>query len=309
MGTLNHLSLGWLSPALSYLMACAGAALGLRCTLRGLAASGAARRNWLVTAAAAIGSGIWTMHFVAMFGFTVDGTELRYDVPLTVLSLAVAVLVTGLGLTVVCYGGHRGLPLLAGGVTTGLGVAAMHYLGMAAVRMHAGLRYDAGTVALSVLVAVGAATAALWAAVTVRNGYAAGAAALAMGLAVSCMHYTGMAAVHVRLEPIRTALGGASAVEFVFPLAVGLGSSLFLASAFVALSPTAQERAGYREAGELGIEELPAAVARPEPGPQEIAFPGVGAADGPVYGLGDGSGAGPGVGAERHDPERHDRVA
>ncbi|MFF2116576.1 MHYT domain-containing protein [Kitasatospora sp. NPDC058184] len=276
MGTINHLSFGWLTPALSYLMACAGAALGLRCTLRGLAASGPARRNWLVTAAAAIGSGIWTMHFVAMFGFTVDGTELRYNVPLTVLSLVVAVLVTGLGLTVACYGRHRGLSLLSGGVTTGLGVAAMHYLGMAALRMHGGLHYDAGTVALSVLVAVGAATAALWAAVTIRNVYAAAAAAMAMGLAVSCMHYTGMAAVHVRLEPTRTGLGGVSPMEFVFPLAVGLGSFLFLASAFVALSPTAQERAGYREAGELATEDLPAGPPYPEspypePARQELA--------------------------------------
>nr|BFD94468.1 MHYT domain-containing protein [Kitasatospora sp. Xyl93] len=271
MGTLNHLSLGWLTPVLSYLMACAGAALGLRCTLRGLAASGPARRNWLITAAAAIGSGIWTMHFVAMFGFTVDGTELRDNVPLTVLSLVVAVLVTGLGLTVVCYGRHRGLALLSGGVTTGLGVAAMHYLGMAALRMHGGLHYDAGTVALSVLVAVGAATAALWAAVTIRNVYAAAAAAMAMGLAVSCMHYIGMAAVHVRLEPTRTGLGGVSPMEFVFPLAVGLGSFLFLASAFVALSPTAQERAGYRQLGGLGAEEPPAAAQHPEPAWREPA--------------------------------------
>lgn len=78
MGTLNPLSLGWLTPALSYLTACTGAALGLRCALRGPAASGAARRNRPVTAAAAIGSGIWTVHVVAMLGFTVDGTELRY---------------------------------------------------------------------------------------------------------------------------------------------------------------------------------------------------------------------------------------
>ncbi|MET8545499.1 MHYT domain-containing protein [Kitasatospora sp. NPDC004799] len=292
MGTLNHLSLGWLTPALSYLMACAGAALGLRCTLRGLAASGPARRNWLITAAAAIGSGIWTMHFVAMFGFTVDGTELRYNVPLTVLSLLVAVLVTGLGLTVVCYGRHRGLSLLSGGVTTGLGVAAMHYLGMAALRLHGGLHYDAGTVALSVLVAVGAATAALWAAVTIRNVYAAVAAAMGMGLAVSCMHYIGMAAVHVRLDPTRTGLGGVSPMDFVFPLAVGLGSFLFLASAFVALSPTAQERAGYRAAGELAVEEFPAASPDAEPA-------GAGRAS---------AGAGP-YGTGPYDAGRHDRAA
>ncbi|MFD8080214.1 MHYT domain-containing protein [Kitasatospora sp. NPDC059722] len=261
MGSVNHLGSGWLTPTLSYVLACAGAALGLRCTLRGLAATGVARRNRLLTAAAAIGSGIWAMHFVAMSGFAVVGTELRYDVPLTVLSLLVAVLVTGLGLAVVAYRGPRGPALLVGGLITGLGVAAMHYLGMAAVRMRADLRYDSGTVALSVLVAVGAATAALWAAVTIRNGFAAAAASLVMGLAVSCMHYTGMAAVHVHLEPTRTGPGGASPMEFIFPLAVGLGSFLFLAAAFVALSPPAQDRAGRRTAGELAIEEFPAPAA------------------------------------------------
>ena len=256
MGSMDHFSFGWLTPVLSYAMACVGAALGLRCTLRAMSATGASRRNWLLTAAAAIGSGIWTMHFVAMFGFTVDGTELRYDVPLTVLSLLIAIAVVGLGVFVVCHGRHRGRSLLLGGLTTGIGVAAMHYLGMAAVRIHGELQYRFGTVTLSVLIAVGAATAALWAAVTIRNVYAAAAASLVMGIAVSCMHYVGMAAVHVHMEPARTGLGGATPMQFVFPLAVGLGSFLFLTAAFVSLSPTAQENAAYREAGELAVEEL-----------------------------------------------------
>lgn len=254
MGHLDHFSFGWPTPAISYVMACVGAALGLRCTLRALAATGSSRRNWLLTAAAAIGSGIWTMHFVAMFGFTVDGTELRYNVPLTILSLVVAVLVVGLGVFAVGYGRRRGRSLALGGLITGIGVAAMHYLGMSAVRLHGVIAYDIGTVALSVLIAVAAATAALWAAVTIRNLFAAGAAALVMGIAVSLMHYTGMAAVRVQLEPSRVVLDGATPMQFIFPLAVGLGSFLFLTSAFVALSPTAQERAAYREAGELELD-------------------------------------------------------
>jgi NO-binding membrane sensor protein with MHYT domain len=256
MGTLNHFSFGWLTPVLSYLMACVGAALGLRCTLRALAATGPSRRNWLLTAAAAIGSGIWTMHFIAMFGFSVDGTELRYDVPLTLLSLVMAIAVVGVGVFVVGYGRNRGRSLLLGGLATGLGVAAMHYTGMAAVRMHGEVSYQPGAVALSVLIAVAAATAALWAAVNIRNIYAAGGAALLMGLAVSSMHYTGMAAVQVHMHPERGELGGATPMQFVFPLAVALGSFLFLASAFVALSPNAQEHAAYREAGELTVEEF-----------------------------------------------------
>lgn len=90
MGHLDHAALGWLTPVLSYVMACVGAALGLRCTVRALSATGRSRRNWLLTAASAIGTGIWTMHFVAMLGFGVTGTEIRYDVPLTVLSLLMA---------------------------------------------------------------------------------------------------------------------------------------------------------------------------------------------------------------------------
>ncbi|GAA2819832.1 MHYT domain-containing protein [Kitasatospora sp. CM 4170] len=269
MATMNHFGFGRLMPALSYVVACAGAALGLRCALRGLAATGAARRNRLLTAAAATGSGIWTMHFVAMSGFAVDGTELRYDVPLTVLSLLVAVLATGLGVFAVGRGRHRGLALLTGGLTAGLGVAAMHYLGMAAMRLPGGLRHDAGTVARCVLIAVGAATAALWVTVTIRNVYAAVGASLVMGLAVSCMHDTAMAAVH--LEPARTGIRGAVPMEFVFPLAVGLGSFLLLAAAFVALSPGARERAAPREGGELTIEEFPTAAARPAPGEHDRA--------------------------------------
>lgn len=256
MGTMNDFSFGWLTPAISYVMACVGAALGLRCTLRALAATGASRRNWLVTAAAAIGSGIWTMHFIAMFGFTVDGTELRYDVPLTLLSLVIAIVVVGFGVFAVGYGHHRGRSLLLGGLITGFGVAAMHYVGMYAIRFHGTITYDPGIEALSVVVAVGAATAALWAAITIRNMLAAGVASAVMGIAVSCMHYTGMAAAHVHMEPARTDLGGATPMQFIFPLAVGLGSFLFLTSAFVALSPTARERAAYREAGELTVEEL-----------------------------------------------------
>jgi len=72
----------------------------------------------------------------------------------------------------------------------------------------------------------------------VRGPVLATAAALVMGLAVSSMHYTAMYAVSITLSPSGAALSGATATEFIFPLAVVLGSFLFLASAYVALSPT-----------------------------------------------------------------------
>ncbi|MEU8774929.1 MHYT domain-containing protein [Streptomyces sp. NPDC048606] len=248
MGHLDHAAYGWLTPVLSYVMASIGAALGLRCTVRALAATGATRRNWLLTAASAIGTGIWTMHFVAVLGFHVTGTEIHYDVPLTLLSLFVAMLVVGAGVFAVGYGRNRGRALVLGGLTTGLGVASMHYLGMAALRLHGRISYDPLAVGLSIAIAVVAATAALWAALNIKAPVAVAAASLVMGLAVSSMHYTGMLAVTVRVTPSDQALPGATAMQFIFPLAVGLGSYLFLTAAFVALSPTADERAATASA-------------------------------------------------------------
>ncbi|MYS07119.1 hypothetical protein GTW71_11875, partial [Streptomyces sp. SID6041] len=113
------------------------------------------------------------------------------------------------------------------------------------------VRFDPLLVALSVVIAVVAATAALWAALHIRSPAAVAVASLVMGAAVSSMHYTGMLAVRVDVTPSTAPLPGATVMQFVFPLAVGLGSYLFITAAFVALSPTARERAAYASAGRL----------------------------------------------------------
>jgi len=236
MGSMTELGFGWLTPVLSYVMACVGAALGLRCMVRALAATGRTRRNWLVHGAIAIGTGIWTMHFIAMLGFEVTGTDVRYDVPLTVLSLIVAIAVVGVGVFAVGYGRSKTWSVLVGGLVSGIGVAAMHYIGMAAMRLSGAVDYNPGVVALSVLIAVAAASAALWATLNIHGPAAAIGASLVMGIAVSAMHYTGMAAVRVDLGTAGAAVGGATPMQFIFPLTVGLGSYLFLTSAFVAIS-------------------------------------------------------------------------
>ncbi|MEU3613923.1 MULTISPECIES: MHYT domain-containing protein [unclassified Streptomyces] len=238
MGHMDHFSAGWVTPVLSYAMACVGSALGLRCTVRALEADGASKRNWLLLASLAIGSGIWTMHFIAMLGFSVDGTPIRFDVPLTVLSLLMAVGVVAAGVFTAGYGRSRVTSVVLGGLGTGLGVAAMHYTGMAALNLHGRVGYDPTLVIASVAIAVVAATAALTLTLIVRGPVLAAVAALVMGLAVSSMHYTAMWAVSINLAPSSAALPGATATEFIFPLAVVLGSFLFLTSAYVALSPT-----------------------------------------------------------------------
>jgi NO-binding membrane sensor protein with MHYT domain len=82
-------------------------------------------------------------------------------------------------------------------------------------------------------------------------------AALVMGVAVSAMHYTGMLALNVETATASSVLSGATAMEFIFPLIVVLGSFLFLSSAFVALSPTEQERAEAANVERLRGTEIP----------------------------------------------------
>ena len=241
MGMISETGFGWLTPVLAYLMACVGGALGLRATLRAVQAPDRrSRRNWLISAAIAMGTGIWTMHFIAMLGFTVVGSQVRYNVPLTFASLLVAIGVVGVGVFVVTQGDGRPAPLLAGGLFTGLGVAAMHYLGMAAVRVSGQIHYAPWDVGASVVIATIAATAALWASLSIRNPLATLGASLVMGVAVSAMHYVGMSAVRVHVDPGAPPPSGATAMEFVFPLTVGLGSYLFLTAAYVGLSDGAR---------------------------------------------------------------------
>ncbi|GHA37535.1 membrane protein [Streptomyces tauricus] len=237
-GTVDGFSYGTVTPLTAYVMACLGAALGLRCITRSLRNDQSWKPGWLALGAASIGCGIWTMHFIAMIGFQVEESRIRYDVGLTILSLAVAIAVVGLGVFAVGYRGANTTTLLIAGTFTGLGVAAMHYIGMAAIRLNGSLRYEIPTVALSVLIAVVAATAALWAAVAIRGFLTSLAASLVMGVAVTGMHYTGMAAVSVHLHGASGTLGsGGSAHSLLLPMLIGPVLFLALAGVVVMFDP------------------------------------------------------------------------
>ncbi|MBT2366684.1 hypothetical protein J7E88_15535 [Streptomyces sp. ISL-10] len=237
-GTVDGFGYGLVTPVAAYLMACLGGALGLRCTTRSVRDNGRFKAGWLALGATAIGSGIWTMHFIAMMGFTVEEVPISYDRPTTYASLAVAVVMVGIGIFVV---GHRGtsvMVLVTGGTLTGLGIASMHYLGMAGMRLQGTLEYDTLTVALSAVIAVVAATAALWAAVSVHGFLASLGASLMMGFAVSGMHYVGMAAVSVHLHPvIDLAAAGESPAGLLTPILVGPAVFLLLAAVVVMFDP------------------------------------------------------------------------
>jgi PAS domain S-box-containing protein len=133
------------------------------------------------------------MHFIAMIACRLP-VPVTYDVAVTLASLIIAIVVTGIGLYTVGRGQSGTGRLLAGGTFTGLGVAAMHYTGMAAMRLPARTTYRPALVAASVLIAIVAATAALWIAFNMRGGLQRLSSSLVMGGAVCGMHYTGMAA-------------------------------------------------------------------------------------------------------------------
>jgi NO-binding membrane sensor protein with MHYT domain len=250
--TVHNFSYGLLNPALGYVMSCVGSFLGLRCVTLARAYDGFARARWLGLAAVSIGAtGIWAMHFIAMLGFTIPGQQIGYNVPLTVASMLVAVAVVGAGLFIVGFGDGRWSRLVTGGVIVGVGVAAMHYLGMAAMTMTDSMSYNPPLLVLSVVIAIVAGTAALWAGTRVSRMRATVAAALIMGVAVSGMHYTGMAALQIHRAPMSSmaamassgaaTVSGATAAVFLIPLLLVISIATFAVTLTITMAPGEEE--------------------------------------------------------------------
>ena len=154
---------------------------------------------WLVGGALAMGSGIWSMHFIGMLAFSLP-IALAYDIPTTIVSLFIAVITSAFALSVANRQRISLVHLSLGAVMLGGGISAMHYVGMAAIQITPMITYEPGLLLLSVGIAIVASFAALWLFFRLRRGntvlmrLARIGAAFVMGLAVSGMHYTGMAA-------------------------------------------------------------------------------------------------------------------
>jgi diguanylate cyclase len=164
-----------------------------------------AARWWLLGGAFAMGAGIWSMHFIGMLAFQLP-IRMAYDPVLTLISAVIAMITSGFALAVV---GRLAVvsptevdqPILyAGGIIMGAGICGMHYTGMAAMRMAPPIEYDPLLFSASLVIAVTASIAALWLAFTLRSADAGVQlalrflAAVVMGLAITGMHYTAMAA-------------------------------------------------------------------------------------------------------------------
>ncbi|MEV0460394.1 MHYT domain-containing protein [Catellatospora methionotrophica] len=224
MADVHHFTHGLVTPGVAYALSILGSTLGLICTARMRTATTNKQRFWwIVLAAWALGgTAIWAMHFMAMLGFSVTGAQIRYDIARTAISALVAIVVVSLGLWIVGFGKPNVARIVIGGIFTGVGVAGMHYIGMFAMRLNGDVSYDTSLVAASVLIAVVAATVALWFTVVLSKPLAIAGAALLMGVAVCGMHYTGMAAMSVKLTTptLGGATSGASAANLLVPIGV-----------------------------------------------------------------------------------------
>ncbi|TCG05761.1 bifunctional diguanylate cyclase/phosphodiesterase [Paraburkholderia steynii] len=162
-------------------------------------ASARLRHLWLAGGAAAMGTGIWSMHFIGMLAFSLP-IPLGYDFAITSYSLIIAMIVSYFALVQVARPTLSARRLVTGGLLMGFGIAGMHYTGMAAMQMQPGIHYRPGLFAASVAIAIAASMAALWIAHTLRDSRQYRVlikrigAACVMGVAITGMHYTGMAA-------------------------------------------------------------------------------------------------------------------
>ncbi|AFZ29139.1 putative integral membrane sensor protein [Gloeocapsa sp. PCC 7428] len=166
---------------------------------------GADRKVWLVGGAIAMGTGIWSMHFIGMLAFSLHSSAQQipvgYNLPITIISLLAAIFAAGLSLSLVSRP-RVGLPtLLTSAILMGVGIGAMHYLGMAAMQMTAVIRYDPILFLLSVALAVVVSLVALKLSIKFRRQTQNVSkkpqliiSALIMGAGILSLHYTGMAA-------------------------------------------------------------------------------------------------------------------
>src|SRR5438128_4667309 len=217
---------------LSVLIAISASYAALDLGGRVTAASGWARSTWLTAGATAMGIGIWSMHFTGMLAFSL-AVPVSYNWPTVLVSLLVAILASAFALYVVSrhqLGMVRGL---TGSVIMGGGIAGMHYIGMAAMRLAAVFRFHPLLVVLSVVFAIVFSFAALLLAFDLREETKGtpsrkAAAATMMGAAVSAMHYTGMASVSFMPSAVAPNLSHAVSVSVLENVGLALVTFIVL---------------------------------------------------------------------------------
>ena len=211
-----------------------GAALDLAGRIA--AATGRARRLWLLAGGLALGLGIWSMHYTGMLALRLPVTVM-YHFSTVVLSLLAAVVASTIALAIAARGKWTNAAGFLGSVVIGGGIAAMHYIGMAAMRMPVQMRWNSLVVVASVIIAIIVSAVALR--LAFRHGHEEaqdwgvrklGSAAL-MGVAIFSMHYTGMSAVMYHASPMTFATDGSLSIPSLGAWAIALATATVLAAA------------------------------------------------------------------------------
>uniref|UniRef100_UPI003F8D084F MHYT domain-containing protein n=1 Tax=Ancylobacter mangrovi TaxID=2972472 RepID=UPI003F8D084F len=220
--------------ALSILIAIAASYTALDLAGRIPGAAGAAKAGWLIIAAIVLGGGIWSMHFVAMLALY-PGLPVSYDIGLTALSLVIAIVVTGLAFLCTSHPHVTRRRVMAAGIFMGLGIVAMHYAGMAAMRAQAETVNDWRYALAATAVAIVASTAAIWLALRHHSLGERIVGSVALGCGISCMHYIAMFGVSFVVQENRLAPDVAPGIGNVdIVIAVSAATFVILAAALMA---------------------------------------------------------------------------
>jgi PAS domain S-box-containing protein len=235
---------------LSVLIAICASYTALGVGSRTTAATGARRVMWLTCGAVSMGFGIWSMHYVGMLAFTLP-LPILYDLPTVILSLLAAVLASAVALFVVSRHAVTTLDAAFGSLSMGGAILAMHYTGMAAMRVRAMCHYEPKLLALSGVIAVTGSLAALWLTFRLRTPIGAATAwkivsAVAMGIAIAAMHYTGMAAAS--FSPSNEPIDYSHAVSVSALGVAGIVMVTFLLLGFAVFSSAIDQRLAVRRA-------------------------------------------------------------
>ncbi|HLW92271.1 MAG TPA: EAL domain-containing protein [Roseiarcus sp.] len=200
--------------------------------------TGSMRNLWLVVSAVATGFGIWATHFIAMLAFS-PGIPSGYNIALTALSLVAAIVLTGAGLRVALIDRLPGAPALGGAIVGG-GIAAMHYIGMAAFEIEGWILWNPTLVAASII--LGGVLGAAAIPVSMRQGLVRRiSAALLLTAAIVSHHFTAMGAAAIVPDPT-IAVSKSALPAGLLAIAVAAASLVIIVLAFAGLALDIRDR-------------------------------------------------------------------
>ncbi|THV31909.1 MHYT domain-containing protein [Glycomyces paridis] len=287
MEHVSHFTYGWINPIMAFGFAFAGSILALMCMTQArrqdrTVKAARKRVKWIALAAFALGgTAIWMMHFTAMIGFKVVESDIAYDPVTTLLSLVASIGSVFFGLLVAGTGRRNTVAkILIAGPLTGIGVVVMHYSGMAAINVSGHIAHDRDYLVAAVVIAVVAATAALFCGMFLDGWRWQTAAAVVMAVAICGMHYTGMAGVRVTVyDQGRNSVDGIDPIMLILPIlgvaTIGIIVLLFALMGTTPKTVTRREQLGIEvedeevlptATGAIQVERMRGGRPRPTPG-------------------------------------------